>query len=107
MRVLLDECLDPRFCGLFARHEAESMKSMGWLGMSNGELLGTAQGEFDAFLTIDRRLPFQQNLASYDLAVIVVRGSRNDPDLAPEMIAAVEELLDAGPRTGVHWVDID
>jgi len=35
---------------------------MGWAGVSNGELLKKAQQEFDASLTVDRNLAFQQNL---------------------------------------------
>ena len=79
---------------------------MGWLGKTNGELLRAAESEFDAFLTIDRRLPFQQNLSGYSLAVVVVRGSRNNPELATELVMAVGVLLDSNPGNGVHWIDL-
>ena len=106
MRVLLDECLDPRFSNLFKRHECVSVKAMGWLGKTNGELLEIASEEFDAFVTIDRQLPFQQNLQQFKLAIVVIREARNDPSKAAEMVAVVEALLDKSPSPGEHWVDL-
>jgi hypothetical protein len=106
MRVLLDECLDPRFARLFARHECTSVKAMGWLGKANGALLQAASGEFDAFVTIDRNLPHQQNLATFDLAVIVIREPQNDPGRADELVRLVEQLLDTSPERGAHWIDL-
>jgi hypothetical protein len=35
---------------------------MGWAGIKNGELLRRASTEFNAFVTIDQNLRFQQNL---------------------------------------------
>ena len=106
MKVLIDECLDPRISSQFRRHEATSVKAMGWLGKSNGELLELAQSDFDSFLTIDRRLPHQQNLGKFELAIVVVRLSSNDPRMGPEMVESVESLLDSQPDPGVHWVEL-
>jgi hypothetical protein len=106
MKVLLDECLDPRMDRLFARHECTSVKAMGWLGKANGELLRAAGAQFDAFVTIDRQLPFQQNLSKHGLAVVVIREPLNDPDRAEDMVGLVEALLDTGPAAGAHWIEL-
>lgn len=106
MRVLLDECLDPRFSNLFVRHNCSSVKAVGWLGKSNGELLSAAAEAFDAFVTIDRQLPFQQNLSKYDLVVVVIRETRNDPSRAEELVRLLEEFLDTAPSSGAHWIDL-
>ena len=45
---------------------------MGWSGLTNGTLLGLAEFQFDAFITADKNLTFQQNLAVFDLAVLVL-----------------------------------
>ena len=45
---------------------------MGWSGLTNGVLLELAQNEFDVFITADSNLTFQQNLAKFNLAVIVL-----------------------------------
>jgi hypothetical protein len=45
---------------------------MGWGGLTNGMLLQKAQDEFDVFLTGDTNLRFQQNLTTFNIAVIVL-----------------------------------
>lgn len=58
----------------------------GWDGKQNGELLRAAEGEFDVFVTMDRNLPYQQNLKVLDLAVVVIRASSNAfSEVAPLM----------------------
>jgi hypothetical protein len=49
----------------------------GWAGKKNGELLEAAGKEFDAFVTTDRGLPYQQNLSLFDLAVVVLEAKSN------------------------------
>lgn len=44
----------------------------GWSGVKNGELLRRADPLFDAFLTADRNLPFQQNLTGLRRMGLVV-----------------------------------
>lgn len=50
-----------------------TVQEEGWGGLENGNLLRTAAGHFDVFLTADQRLRFQQNIAKIDIAVVVVR----------------------------------
>jgi len=66
---------------------------MGWASKRNGELLQLAPREFDVFLTVDRNLEHQQNLASFDIAVMVLvsRSNRLD-DLRPLMTTVRESL---------------
>ncbi len=45
---------------------------MAWAGVKNGKLLALAASEFDAFLTVDKNLPYQQNLTSLPIAVLVL-----------------------------------
>jgi hypothetical protein len=57
---------------------------MGWAGLKNGALLTVAEMEFDVFLTVDRNLSFQQNLATVNIAVIVLHAKSNRwDDLRP------------------------
>lgn len=65
---------------------------MGWLTIKNGELLALAARSFDVFVTVDRNLSFQQNLAELPIAVVVLEARSNRlADLEP----FVENLLDA------------
>ena len=96
MRILLDECIVRRLAPLaadLAGHEVSTVARMGWRGKENGELLGLAAAQFDVFLTTDRNLSFQQNVARSDLALIVLIAPSNRLSdlrrLAPELLQAL------------------
>jgi predicted nuclease of predicted toxin-antitoxin system len=94
MRVLLDEAL-PRRLGQHMS-SALSVRTVGdcnWLGKKNGELLRLAEKEFDAFVTMDRGIEYQQNLANFKIAVILLRAPSNRlADLLP-LIPNLEKAL--------------
>ena len=62
MKVLLDEFVDQRLAKDIVGHDVETVVSMGWASIKNGQLLALAAREFDVFITVDRNLSFQQNL---------------------------------------------
>ena len=67
---------------------------MGWAGTLDGDLLLLVESEFDVFITVDRNLPYQQNLTVLDLAVLVlVARSNRLADLQP----LVPKILEAIP----------
>ena len=72
MRILLDECVNPRVREAFPNHEVETVQSMGWAGITNGKLMALSQPRFDVFVTVDKNLKHQQNLARLKLGLIVV-----------------------------------
>ena len=87
MKVLLDECV-PRRLGnaIDSQHQVSTVTDSGWSGIKNGELLRLAEPAFDAFVTVDQKLRFQQNLELIDLVVIVLIAKSNDiDDLLPLM----------------------
>ena len=63
--------------GLLAGHAVETVAGRGWAGVRNGELLKQASGHFDAFLTMDRRLPDQQHIAQLSFGVILLLAPSN------------------------------
>ncbi len=74
MRVLLDENLDWRLKRSFdSSFEVRTVRDVGYSGLQNGKLLRAAAPDFDVFVTLDRNLQYQQDLASLDLAVVVIR----------------------------------
>jgi predicted nuclease of predicted toxin-antitoxin system len=76
MRLSLDENLPSKLTGLFAPEvEAVRVAQQAWRGKENGELIGLAQLEFDALLTMDRNIPHQQNLANVDLVVLILEAA--------------------------------
>ena len=91
MRVLLDECLPSRLKRVLPGHEVTTVSEAGWAGKTNGDLLGAAVGQFDAFITIDKNLPAQQNLQRLEIGVVVLEAHSNryqdlEP-LAPALLA--------------------
>ena len=87
MRVLLDENLDWRLRrGVDSEHDVMTVQYRGWRGKKNGELLRAAAAEFDAFVTLDSNLEYQQDVASLDIAVIVLRAPSADlADIEPAL----------------------
>ncbi|WP_207956087.1 hypothetical protein [Rubrobacter marinus] len=92
--MLLDENLPRKLARLFGpRVEVVTVRERGWGSKKNGELLAAASGEFDALLAADRNLPDQQNLARYDVTVLVLEARSNTlEDLAPLVPGAIEAL---------------
>ncbi|MBO0696816.1 MAG: hypothetical protein J2P46_00340 [Zavarzinella sp.] len=99
MRLLLDECVPKRLRLHFPGHDARTVRQMGWSGKRNGELLGLmlANG-FEVFVTVDRNMPFQQNIAASGVAVLVLVGTSNRvADLLPVIPAAQTALTALKP----------
>lgn len=71
-RVLLDENLPRKLRRELAEFSVRTVQEEGWGSFRNGELLARAQHTFDVFLTADRRLQFQQNVARFDIGVVVI-----------------------------------
>jgi Domain of unknown function (DUF5615) len=93
MRLLLDECVPKRLKRELRGYEAESVQDMGWAGIKNGALLRLADGQFDAFLTVDQGIEYQQNLSGLRISVVVMMAPSNDVDDLRPLLPAVEEVL--------------
>ena len=78
MNVLLDECVDARLAREIVGHQVQTVPRAGWAGLSDRLLLEKAEKSFDAFITTDTNIEFQQNLASFNIAVInTARGNES------------------------------
>lgn len=63
-----------------------TVQERGWDSKKNGELLASAEKEFDLLITTDRGIPHQQDLSRYDLTVVVLTANSNRiSDLEPHM----------------------
>ncbi len=77
---------------------------MGWGGVKNGALLALAAQDFDAFITVDKNLPYQQNMTTLAIAVVVLRAVSNDLQYLLPLIPRLEEALVRLPRGGFAQV---
>ena len=100
MRLLLDESVPSRLRQSLASHSVRTVVEAGWSGVKNGKLLALASTEFDAFITVDKNLPFQQNLATLPIALIVLDAVSNElTALLPLVPALLRELASLKPRS--------
>lgn len=72
MKLLLDECVPKRLRNHFSSHEIWTVEEVGLKGLKNGDLLRAAAEHFDVVITVDRRMPTQQNVSQFNLALIVL-----------------------------------
>lgn len=93
MKLLLDECVVHDLKRDLVSHDVVTAVEAGFGGLENGELLRAAAVDFDVLITVDRNLPFQQNIGSLELAVLIlIAQGINYPDLkplVPEILAAL------------------
>lgn len=70
MKILLDECVPWPIHKLLTDHECTMAQQRGWGGLTNGELLRLAEGEFDLFITADQNIRYQQALAGRHIRIL-------------------------------------
>jgi len=103
MRLLLDESVPRRLRRAPAAHTVKTVVEMGWGGMKNGALLARAAIEFEAFITVDQNLPYQQNHTTLPIAVIVLVASSNKLQALLPLVTRLEETLaELQPRSFVQ-----
>lgn len=95
MRILFDQGTPVPLRRELTGHGIITVYELGWSTLKNGELLRTAEADFDAFVTTDRNLRYQQNLAGKRLAILVLP-TTSWPRIkahAAEVAVAVNELF--------------
>ena len=91
MRILLDENLPHRLRLLLLGHDSRTAAYQGWSGLSNGALLKAAdEAGFDAVITADQGIRYQQNRTNYRLALIVLSTNKE-----ARIVANVDSILAA------------
>jgi predicted nuclease of predicted toxin-antitoxin system len=103
MKILLDESLPRKLRNDFSEeHEVLAVRDMGWLGKKNGELLRLmTENHFKLFITVDRNLPYQQNLIRPTLTIIVLRAKDNTRETLRLLIPKIFERLSEGDLQNV------
>ena len=82
MKILLDECVTKKLKRHLDEFEVQTVVEMGWSGYRNGTLLRAAvEAQFDLLLSIDKNMVHQQNMAKYDIAVVVFDTQRSKVDI--------------------------
>lgn len=72
MKILLDACVPRPLRKFLPDHTVHTAQEKGWGKLKNGALLQAAEAEFDAFITSDQNLKYQQNVVGRKIAILVL-----------------------------------
>ena len=95
MRILFDQGTPVPLKGHLSTHQVETAAERGWSDLSNGDLLDrAAENGFEALITTDQNLQYQQNLAMRSIAILVLTRASwpRIQDKLTEIQAAVDGL---------------
>ena len=98
MKLLLDEQIPRNLAKSFPSNVLVSnVQAEGWAGAQNGELLHLAHSrEFDALISADKNISYQQNKSELPISVLVFYVSRLRIEelepLIPEAVLQLEKL---------------
>jgi len=106
VKILLDECLDRRLARDFLGHEVDHVRAIGWASLDDGELIRRAAARYDAFITVDRGIAFQQDLTRFRLAIFILRSRRITRAALAPLIPEVLNVLPNAARGTVTWIGL-
>jgi len=97
MRVLLDACVPERFARYVPGHTVTTVRAFfGTTDIDDGPVLDRLTAHFDAFVTVDKNLRFQQNLRGRAFRIVLLRTHSNALEnlvpLAPALLVALAEM---------------
>ena len=93
MRLLLDECVPARLANALPLYQVSTVVREGGSGFKNGKLLSLAARNFDAFITVDKNLPYQQNAAALPVSVLVPDAVSNELSYLRPLLPSLEAAL--------------
>ena len=104
MKVLLDENVPQKLRAHLPNHQVSTVAFMGWGAMQNGELLKAAEDAgVEVFVTADKTLAYQQNIAGMKLAVVAL--SANNWPVIKNHVTRVAAAVDGAKAGAVTRVD--
>jgi predicted nuclease of predicted toxin-antitoxin system len=99
VRLLFDQNLPHDLRDLLAGHDIKVAVELGWETLANGDLLEAAeQAGFDAMLTADQSIKYQQRLTGRRIALVVL-STNHWPTLEANggrILHARERIIDGG-----------
>jgi hypothetical protein len=85
VKILLDECIPRGLKYNLPDQECQTVPEAGFGGKKNGVLLNLAEiARFEIFVTMDKGLQYEKNLAGRAIAILILRAKSNRlADLLP------------------------
>lgn len=105
MKILFDQGAPVPLRRFLHPHVVDTAADRGWSSLLNGDLIARAESEqYDALITTDQNLKYQQNLSSRTIRILVLK-STSWPRIS-KRLEAVRDSLDALGPGGYTEVDI-
>jgi hypothetical protein len=79
--------------GRLSEHDVRTVDEAGFKGLKNGALLLAANTRYDVLVTVDRNLPYQQNLKGLRIAIVILVGKTNAYESLKPLAERVLEAL--------------
>ncbi|OFW05785.1 MAG: hypothetical protein A3I61_06990 [Acidobacteria bacterium RIFCSPLOWO2_02_FULL_68_18] len=104
MRVLFDQATPVPIRGFLVDHTVRTAAQEHWDTLKNGDLLTAAEhAGFEVFVTTDKQMRYQLNMAGRTIAVVVI-GVQQWPALQPHVALVVAAVNAAAPGS---FTDVD
>ena len=95
--MLLDACVPEPFARFIPGHDVTTVRAFfGTTDVDDGPVLDRLTATFEAFVTVDKNLRFQQNLRGRPFRIVLLRAHSNAIEslvpLVPALLAALEKM---------------
>lgn len=97
MKILFDQGVPVPLRKFLTGHAVSTAFENGWSQLANGDLLSAAETQYDAFITTDQNLEYQQNLVGRRIAILVLP-TTNWPRLREQVEIIVEAVEGLRPQ---------
>ena len=103
MRILLDECVNPRLRQAFPDHEVLTVAQAQWRTLPDAKLIAQAQGQCDVLVTIDQGFEHEHNLKKLTFGIVIVHVKRNRMEFyRPLFLALLDAVENARAGEVIH-----
>jgi predicted nuclease of predicted toxin-antitoxin system len=96
VRILLDECVNPRLRQAFPDHEVLTVAQAKWRTLPDAELITRANGRCDVLVTTDKGFEHEHNLTKVSFGIVIVHVKRNRMEyyrpLFPALVDAIGRI---------------
>jgi hypothetical protein len=96
LKILFDQGTPAPLRKTLAPHSVSTAFEMGWEEVENGDLLAAAEKIFEAFITTDKNIRYQQNLNGRQLAILVLP-TTSWPEIQKHLPAISDAVNGLGP----------
>lgn len=96
MRIVLDACVPQPLRHNFEEHEVFTARFLRLHELDDAELLDAIEAGYDALVTCDRSIPWQNQFAGRGIALIILRARTNKladlEMLVPDVLRALRDI---------------